>query len=109
MTEVRVLLGAILVGTLIPCVGPLLSRLATAHVPGPSSSQDGAKPQDTPSVNGTDTPNGNIYFECSVCKRQVCFRSVLPKGRLTNHASDSDCIQPVCTSLEQLHGPGQLP
>ena len=45
----------------------------TVHAAGPSglSSSDNAKSLGTPPTTGTDTPNGTVYFECTVCKREV--------------------------------------
>ncbi|GJE87788.1 Sgf11 domain-containing protein [Phanerochaete sordida] len=63
------------------------TRCNAVHVPGPSNgstsgtaqpSPDGTRALDGSSANGTDTPTGNIYFECSVCKRQIASNRYAP-------------------------------
>ncbi|EKM48641.1 uncharacterized protein PHACADRAFT_266236 [Phanerochaete carnosa HHB-10118-sp] len=65
-------------------VRELAVRLSSAERPSNGSasgtaqpSPDSARPLDG-SPAGTDTPTGNIYFDCSVCKRQIASNRYAP-------------------------------
>ncbi|EKM48266.1 uncharacterized protein PHACADRAFT_214878 [Phanerochaete carnosa HHB-10118-sp] len=84
------------------------TRCNAVHVPGPSNgsasgttqpSPDSARPLDG-SPAGTDTPTGNIYFDCSVCKRQVRALALKP----TVADSSVDRVQSLRSTSKWLHG-----
>lgn len=63
------------------------TRCNAVHIPGPSNgsasgttqpSPDGARALNGSSANGTDTPSGNIYFDCSVCNRPIASNRYAP-------------------------------
>lgn len=45
---------------------------------GQTSSSDNGRPLGTPPTNGTDTPNGTVYFACAVCNREIASNRYAP-------------------------------